>query len=305
MSSVLDARLATLVGALTAAWHAPGGEPGFPARAVRALGDAEAHLWLSPLAITRHALFAPGSRFERQRPARQALGEPAVTLHVGARFALDAVFLHPGALPVPHPVRGALHVLTGRLCFTRRRFRVRERLGPSFALGDVDLVHEEIVAPGDTRALGEHAEVHDALVPPDEPAVTLVVRRRGQAATRATLRPPHLLVDEQDREERLTRALQLYTMLATCDPVAASAHARALLAGSDLHAAYLVLEAVLESTPDDDEGLARLVEQAVAHHGERARLFAPVLAARRADLERVRARRAATSTPRSLDPETP
>ncbi len=300
MTRYPDERVAALADALTAAWHAPGSdETDFPARAARVLADAEPHRWLSPLAVTRHALHAPRARFERQLPAKQALGEPAVTLHLGARFALDAVFLRPGTLPVPHPISGALHVLTGSLSFTRQRFVVRERLSPSFALGVAELVHEELLAPGATRSLGEHADVHDALVPPDAPAVTLVVRRRRVAGPRPALRRPHVLLDESEREERLTRALQLHGMLASCDPAAAAAHARALLEQSDVPAAFLVLEQVCAAAPDDAAGLRALLDLAASRHGERVQLFARVFETRRADLERVRARRAATPAHRS------
>ena len=262
----------------------------FPELAVEALTreppsghlDAEAFLrW----AITTRAL-------PPQQDLRTDFGEPPVTVYRGPRFYIDVLFWLDGTTSIhEHAFSGAFHVLQGSSLHSAQRFEVRREVTQQFELGDLTLEHAELLERGATRPIRSRDLIH-SLFHLDRPSVSVVVRtyQEPRALPQRKFCRPHVAIDTNFEEPRLTRRLQMLGALAKVKQGAYLGACAELLQSLDLTATFLVLGQA-NLLIGQTRALGLLLAEARTRHGPDVDLLARVLEEERKQLALVLQRR--------------
>jgi hypothetical protein len=181
-----------------------------------------------------------------------------------------------------HAFSGAFYVLAGSSIHTRWSFVERTRASSRFLLGEVGFTSTELLERGALREIHPGDGFIHSLFHLDRPSVTLVVRtdRTPGFDPQYSYVRPHVAIDPFHHEPRRELGLGLLDHWLRKDRAQALELAEAWLAEADLTTTYHVLDRHFLSTPNDRDGLARLLACAEARHPE-ARAFPAVFEEKR------------------------
>jgi len=182
---------------------------GFPELAAQALEDHE------PPDLTELAeALSRGLTLPRQRRLDQSFGQPALTLHHGERFVVEALCWHTGSPAIhQHSFCGAFRVMTGRSVHGRYRFTERERVAPGVAVGDLELVATEVLDRTSVTRIPAGASLIHSAFHLDNPSMTVIVRTHDSGDPEYTYLPPGVAYEPAARSETLHKRLQLLDTL--------------------------------------------------------------------------------------------
>jgi len=261
----------------------------FPALAAAALREARLERALSGLDVARWVLEAPGIPQQADLAAR--FGDPPITVFQGRRFYIQVLFWQEGRTAIHrHGFSGAFLVLDGCSLQVRYAFDERRRVSSRLLLGDLRPTSVELLARGDVVEIEGHL-VH-TVFHLEAPAATVVIRTFGEdlGQPQYSYQSPSLAHDPFHSEPQATRQLQVLRLLWETRPADGLELAAQLLARSDLHIAWLVLEAAQRALGADAR--APLMDAARRRHGATIDELAAVLeeGGRRDDLGRLRRR---------------
>jgi hypothetical protein len=252
--------------AIESAWRAANyDELAFPAIAAGALREARIPEQIGADDVLRWLLTAESLPQQEDLGAR--FGEPPLTVHRGRRFQVQVLFWFTSSTSIHrHGFSGAFQVLQGGSLQSRYDFELRRRISSRFLIGDVRLRAAELLGRGDVVEI--ERDLTHCLFHLEAPSATIVVRTYSEpeAQPQYEYRPPSLAVDPFFEEPLVKRWLQgLELMIRKADPDYA-ALAADLIARSDLHTGFLVLEQAYHQL-GDLERIGPLVEAAERRHG--------------------------------------
>jgi hypothetical protein len=266
-------------------------EASFPEVALESLRELPPSEHLDYPALIRWALSAP--RLPPQ-DLSSGFGEPPLTLYVGRRFYIEALFWLDGTTSIhQHAFSGAFHVLAGASLHSRYAFQPRERINSRLLVGDISLVDVTYLKQGDSLPIrsGRSGLVH-SLFHLEQPSVTIVIRTplEPDALPQYRLRRPSLAQASFTRDEKTTRQLQLLEVLRNLGHPDYLPLARGLLTEADFETAFVVLDHLnphLEAAQ-----LTELMALVHKRHGALARVLPPVLEEERRQAALIGRRRA-------------
>ncbi len=210
-------------------------------------------------------------------------GEPPVCLYAGPDFYIEALFWVDGTTAVhQHAFSGAFQVLAGSSIHTRWRFETERRVSSRFLLGQVGFEATELLEPGALREIHPGERFIHSLFHLDRPSVTLVVRteRTPGFDPQYSYVRPHVALDPFHHEPRRELGLHLLDYWLRADRDQGLALAEEWLAVADLTTTFHVLDRHFLSSPNDHDGLARLLAFARERHPE-AQAFPALFAEKR------------------------
>ena len=198
---------------------------------------------IDPDAIVSWALEAP--TLPRQETLPATFGQPPVTLFRSRRFYVEALFWIDGSTTIhQHSFSGAFQVLDGSSIETRYSFEPERQFDGHFVLGTLRATRTSLLRKGDIRPIvsGQGQLIH-SLFHLDRPSVTIVARtfRDASAGPQFRYAWPGIGENPSFAEETLDRAIELVTMLRQIDHPELEEKVGALVARSDLHGAYRLL----------------------------------------------------------------
>jgi len=259
--------LADLGAALDAAWQRLDyDERAFPGLAAAALRERRLHRDVDVRDVLRWLLTA--ADLPPQSDLAERFGQPPISVYVGRRFFIQVLLWLEGSTAVHrHGFSGAFMVLAGTSLHTRHAFTCRRRVSSRLLLGELRLVEATTLVRGDVTPITN--DLIHGLYHLDAPSATVVVRthREDEAGPQYTYLPPSLAVDPFFQDPVATRKLQgLRFMRRAGDPEHPD-HAAALIAASDLHTGFLVLQQAYRGPPDPALG-ERLIAAMRRRHGD-------------------------------------
>ncbi len=219
--------------------------------AVEALREARLPARLSPDDIVRWALNA--STLPQQRDAEARFGQPPITLFRARRFYIEALHWIDGSTTLhQHAFSGAFQVLAGSSIETGYTFDADRDLDGHFVMGTLHLASTTFHGPGDIGGIrsGSKGLIH-GLFHLERPSITIVVRtfRDGDAGPQFNYTRNGIGVDPFLVDGSRDRCLQLVGMLRSIEHPEFEKMVGDLVARSDLHTAFRVLDACV-SLPD-------------------------------------------------------
>jgi len=220
-------------------------EDAFPDVAAEALAGANLPGGLTPWDIVRWLAV------EKQLPAQQDLdanfGNPPITVYSGSRFFIDVYFWVDGTTDIhQHGFAGAFQVLAGSSLHSRYTFHEEQAISQRFRLGQITFETVELLQLGDIRKINPGGEHIHSLFHLDRPSATITVRTFGLPADQPqySYRKPNLAIDPFFKDPSLTRKLQTVAMLIELQEPGHDDLICEMIAGLDLHAAFLLLTMV-------------------------------------------------------------
>jgi hypothetical protein len=224
----------------------------FPEIAAGALADARLPERLSPDEIIRWALNTPVLPAQPDIEAR--FGQPPVTLYRARRFYIDALHWIDGSTTIhEHSFSGAFQVLRGSSIETRYGFTVDREIDGHFAFGTLEVKSTTLHARGDIEQIySGHGGLIHGLFHLERPSITIVVRteRDGSAGPQFNYTRNGIATHPFLADESRDRVLQIVTMLRSIEHPELESIVGDLVARSDVHTAYRVLD-VCSSLPDN------------------------------------------------------
>ena len=271
-------------------------EQAFPAIARAALERARIHEALGYDHLVDVVLAA--DPLPPQIDPGEDFGQPPVTIATGEGFVVELLFWVDGLVSIhQHGFRGAFQVFSGESIHTRYRFEEKRRVSSALLLGEVSLVHTELLSRGDVREIAQGSDLVHATVHTARPTVTIVVRTIAEQTTpQYDYRPPSVAYDPIHARPTLRKRLQMLRLLQRTD-LTAFFRAAGRVVGADLLAAYEVLERSFDGF-DDPRHRATLVALAREAHGAQVEPIVRAVEASAAQRDVVRRLREET------DPET-
>jgi hypothetical protein len=219
--------------------------------AVEALREAQLPARLSPDDIVRWALTT--TTLPQQRDAEARFGQPPLTLYRARRFYIEALHWIDGSTTLhQHAFSGAFQVLAGSSIETQYRFEAERDFDGHFVMGALHLTSTTFHVPGDIVGIrsGSKGLIH-GLFHLERPSITIVVRtfRDGDAGPQFNYTRNGIGVDPFLVDDSRDRSLQLVGMLRSIEHPEFEKMVGDLVARSDLHTAFRVLDACA-SLPD-------------------------------------------------------
>ncbi|HEY0555571.1 MAG TPA: hypothetical protein VGG20_15040 [Thermoanaerobaculia bacterium] len=199
----------------------------------------------------------------------EAFGQPPLTLFWNGQFQIEVLFWHTGTPAIhQHGFSGAFSVLGGSSVHCRYGFAPRRKVSARFLLGAVELREVELLAAGALRPIGRGGDLIHSLFHLESPSATVVVRtcEDAEAGPEYAYYPPAVAVDPGRSDVLRTKRLQILDMLAASRSADLESVAAMILAGADLHTAFLVLLRL--GTHGDGDLYGRLLARARERHGE-------------------------------------
>jgi hypothetical protein len=199
----------------------------------------------------------------RQESLPATFGQPPVTLFRSRRFYIEALFWVDGSTAIhQHRFSGAFQVLEGSSIETRYTFETERVFDGHLVLGGLRTDSIAWLRKGDVRPIGAGVDglIH-ALFHLERPSVTIVVRtfQDADVGPQFSYARPGIGLNPFFKEETLDRALELVTLLFRIEHPALEEKVGELVARSDLHTAYCILQEC--SGRADRPLLNRLVER--------------------------------------------
>ena len=264
-------------------------EAAFPEIAMQALAKAGLSEKVTPWDIIRWV--GSVSQLPKQLDIEANFGNPPVTLFYGHRFCIDFYFWVDGTTEIhQHAFAGAFQVLVGSSIHSRYSFQEDRPISQHFRLGQVKFETCELLQERDVRPIVPGAEHIHALFHLDRPSATIAVRTFGLPANQPqySYRKPFIAIDPFYREPSLARSLQLVSMLLTLRDPVHDELINELLATSDLHASFLILQTAFQHLSGSQidkvfqlatgrDRLDQLLEKTRRKHGSLVDYLTPVL----------------------------
>ena len=259
-----------------------------------AFGELAADLLDRPLGLDVATLargVCGGVELPRQRRLDQGFGQPAITLHHGERFVVEALCWHTGSPAIhQHAFTGAFRVVTGRSVHGRYSFTETGRVEPRLAFGDLRLDRVELLDDTVVTAIPFGARLVHSAFHLDDPSMTVVVRTHDEGGPEYSYLPPGVAFDPAARSPALHKRLQLLDTLHRSSPELYAECVHAAIDGGDL---YDAMAAVMRAGGHALDGatFGSFVDHLVDRHGPPAEPLVPALAEerRRGALVRLRA----------------
>jgi hypothetical protein len=219
--------------------------------AVEALREAQLPARLSPDDIVKWAFNT--TVLPQQRDAEARFGQPPVTLYRARRFYIEALHWIDGSTTLhQHAFSGAFQVLAGSSIETRYTFEADRDLDGHFVMGMLHVVSTTLRRTGDIADIqsGSKGLIH-GLFHLARPSITIVVRtlRDGDAGPQFNYTRNGIGVDPFLVDDSRDRCFQLVRMLRSIDHPEFEKMVGDLVARSDVHTAFRVLD-ICSSLPD-------------------------------------------------------
>jgi hypothetical protein len=264
-------------------------EAAFPEIAAKALADAGLRERVTPWDIIRW--LGSTSQLPKQQDIEANFGDPPITLFAGPRFCIDIYFWVDGTTDVhQHAFAGAFQVLVGSSIHSRYSFQEDKSISHHFRIGRIQFGTCELLQEGDIRPIISGDEYIHALFHLDRPSATVTIRTLGMPAElpQYSYRKPFLAIDPFYKEHSLLRKLQVTSMLLNLRDAAHDELISELLANSDLHTSFQILQTAsmhlntnqLEQVFQVSTGFdrfAKLLDTARQKHGNMMDYLVPVL----------------------------
>jgi hypothetical protein len=256
----------------------------FPDLAVASLENADEIEAIGAWDVLRWIARAPA--LPAQQDPRSQFSDLAITLYDAPRFYVSALMWLDGTTTIhQHGFSGAFRVLAGGSLHTRYRFEEQRPVNDSFRLGMLTRERVELLTTGIVRPIVSGEVFIHSLFHLDRPSVTLIVRTKGDEATRPqwSYCAPGIAFDPFFEDHVTTKRLEAVSVLLSLEANAADAELRQMLTASDLQTTFNILSALfhqIATNPlkrafgaDTGERFARLVAEARKRHGSVIDLF--------------------------------
>jgi hypothetical protein len=264
-------------------------EAAFPEIAMQALADADLCERVTPWDIIRWLRSTP--QLPQQLDIEASFGNPPVTLFYGSRFCIELYFWVDGTTEIhQHAFAGAFQVLVGSSIHSRYTFQEDHSISQHFRIGQVKFETCELLRQSDIRPILPGAEYIHALFHLDRPSATIAVRTFGLPANQPqySYRKPFIALNPFYREPLVVRKLQVVSMLLTLRDPTHDELIDELLATSDLHASFLILQTAFQHLSGSQmdkvfqlatgrDRLDQMLETVRQRHGNLVDYLAPVL----------------------------
>jgi hypothetical protein len=232
-------------------WRPTGYDPNrLPDIAEPLLREAELPKRIAPDEIAAWALTA--SELPLQHDPGGRFGQPPVTMFRSSRFFIEALHWVDGSTTIhQHGFSGAFQVLVGSSIETRYTFDAERTFDGHFVLGTLRPDSSTLQGPGDVTAIrsGPKGLIH-GLFHLERPSITIVVRtfNDANAGPQFNFTRNGIGVDPFFEENSRDRALQVISLLRKIEHPKLEQWVGDLIARSDVHTAYRVLEACATHT---------------------------------------------------------
>jgi hypothetical protein len=232
-------------------WRETGYDPHrLPNIAEPLLRKAQLPEHLAPDDVAAWTLAAP--ELPLQHDAGGRFGQPPITIFRASRFFIEALHWIDGSTTIhQHGFSGAFQVLAGSSIETRYMFDVERTFDRHFVLGKLSLESSTFHGPGDVTAIrsGPKGLIH-GLFHLERPSITIVVRTfaDADAGPQFNFTRNGIGADPFFEENSRDRALQVISLLRKIEHPKLEQWVGDLIARSDFHTAYRVLEACATHT---------------------------------------------------------
>lgn len=218
-----------------------------------------------------------GAALPEQRRLDQAFGQPAITLHHGERFVIEALCWHSGSPAIhQHAFSGAFRVVTGHSVHSRYSFVEHERLDPRILLGTLQLVGVDLLDHTTVAQIPRGPGLIHSAFHLDNPSMTVVVRTYDASEPEYSYLPPGVAFDPSARSPTLHKKLQLLDTLNLSSPELYLECLHAALATSDLYDGMAIIMRAGRHRLDWPM-FAALLDRLRAQHGARIEPLVPAL----------------------------
>jgi hypothetical protein len=194
-------------------------------------------------------------------------GNPPITLFAANRFHIDIYFWLDGTTAKhQHAFAGAFQVLLGSSIHSHYTFADEQRINPHFSLGRLSLNDVQLLSVGDIKQIIPGRNYIHSLFHLDRPSATITVRTVSlpNVQPQFSYLPPGIAFDPFFKESGLIKKRQIANLLLSMQHPEADAIIAAMLASSDLHTDFMILEVVYQNL---HSGLQKFL--GVTHNVER------------------------------------
>jgi hypothetical protein len=200
----------------------------------------------------------------QQQDLEARFGQPPVTLFRAPRFYIDALYWVDGSTTIhQHAFSGAFQVLAGASIETTHSYSPDETFDGHFCFGRLRVTATRLHGVGSIQPItsGMGGLIH-SLFHLDRPSVTLVVRTYRDAGSGPQFHYTRngIAADPFFKEPIRERSLQIVRLLQRLDHPQREEMVGDLVARSDIHTAYRVLESCRDIS--DEALLGRLIKRA-------------------------------------------
>jgi hypothetical protein len=217
-------------------------------------------------------------------------GNPPITVYVGPRFYIDVYYWLDGTTTIhQHSFSGAFQVLLGSSVHAKYSFAKQSEINPHFLTGKLALDEVSLLSAGDIREIKPGPDYIHSLFHLDRPSVTITVRtyKAPASSVQYSYLKPYFAVNPFYSDASLSKKAQTVSLLLRMKHPEADVFIGKILAASDFHTAYVVLDQAFSflchreleeiiGVSRSQDRFNRLLEIARVRHGELANLFAPV-----------------------------
>lgn len=180
-----------------------------------------------------------------QDDAKGDFGEPPLTLFSGRKFSVSALFWVDGTTSIhQHAFSGAFQVLAGSSIHTAYDFTPRRVVSAALMLGRLTARASHQLSTGAVEPIAAGGSSIHALFHLERPTVSIVVRTFAEPGARPqwSYLHPGVAFDPFYEEPWALRRVQLVRMMAATESPRFEQRVGDLVASSDLHTAFLLLQ---------------------------------------------------------------
>lgn len=271
-------------------------EDAFPDLVQKAFRDYDAELLGVDVPQVMGWLFSRTS-LPDQLQLGEDFGQTPLTVYRGRRFAIDIYHWLDGTTTVhQHGFCGAFRVLQGSSLHSVHRWKEHRRVNAYFSLGQLDLEKCELLRRGDSHPIVEGKAYIHSLFHLDRPSLSMVIRtvRDPSAEAQYDFKRPGISIVPIVEEPTLRKVLQGVAMMEQLARPERDALIGDYLADTDLHSAFLVLQAVARSRQRLDALAPLMARCRPEHQGALERYIRPALANAIREAQLISRRRSAT-----------
>jgi hypothetical protein len=219
----------------------------FPEIAAEALAKHSPAGRVDPWQIIR--LLSSGQALPNQQDVDARFSNLPITLFTGARFFIDVYFWLDGTTAIhQHGFAGAFQVLLGSSIHSHYGFATEQYINPHFSFGRLFLKKVKLLSTGDIKQIIPGSSYIHSLFHLDRPSATITVRTPGlpSAQPQFSYRKPGIAFDPFFKEPALIKETQGVHLLLGMRHPDADAVITEMLATSDIHTGFVILETVYQ-----------------------------------------------------------
>ena len=263
-------------------------EAAFPGIAAEALADSNGSELVNPWEIVRWVNTTAQLPEQQDVPGR--FGDPPITVYNGPRFYIDVYFWVDGTTAIhQHGFCGAFQVLLGSSILSEYRFEEQQEINAAFSVGRITLNEVELLEQGAIRQILPGKQYIHSLFHLDRPSASIVVRTRQSPSglPQYSYHKPYFAIDPFFQEPAMIKKVQSAMLLLNIRHPEADDLIGELLAGSDFHTAFAVLDNAFGPLSNDrlerafgiatgKQRFESLLDIVRRRHGDLADLIPPV-----------------------------